>query len=231
MSTIYLIRHGQASFGADNYDELSPLGIEQSRVLGEAMARRLPDHGRLRVFSGSMRRQRDTASHCMERMSHSTAPQVDAGVNEVDHEAVLDAQAPHWRDRRAMRAELSVAPDPHRAFQAVFEAAFVRWTSGAHDADYREPWPAFRTRCEAALAQTVQRLAPQETALVFTSGGTIAALCMQLMDLPLDTAMRLNWRLANTGITKLAITRERIQVTSVNEHGHLEGVKGLLSFR
>ncbi|MEO7401074.1 MAG: histidine phosphatase family protein [Polaromonas sp.] len=35
MGTLYLIRHGQASFGADNYDLLSPLGRQQSVRLGE----------------------------------------------------------------------------------------------------------------------------------------------------------------------------------------------------
>ena len=40
MSTILLVRHGQASFGAADYDNLSPTGHEQSRVLGAALAAR-----------------------------------------------------------------------------------------------------------------------------------------------------------------------------------------------
>ena len=35
MSTLHLVRHGQASFGADDYDRLSELGWRQSRRLGE----------------------------------------------------------------------------------------------------------------------------------------------------------------------------------------------------
>ena len=35
MGTLYLVRHGQASFGADNYDVLSPLGHQQAVRLGE----------------------------------------------------------------------------------------------------------------------------------------------------------------------------------------------------
>lgn len=232
MSTVYLIRHGQASFGADDYDNLSPLGIEQSRVLGQALGARLPDRSRLRVFSGSMRRHRDTASHCLTAMAHVAEPAIDAGFNEFDHEAVLDAHAPHWRDRTVMRAELAAAADPKRAFQAVFEPAFVRWTAGQNDADYREPWPAFRTRCELALSNTAQHLAPDEDALVFTSGGTIAALCLHLMGLSVDTAMRLNWRFANAGVTKLSVGRHGAQVISLNEHSHFEGEhRELLTFR
>ncbi|MCH1491392.1 MAG: histidine phosphatase family protein, partial [Luminiphilus sp.] len=32
MASIYLIRHGQASFGSDNYDQLSPVGQRQADV-------------------------------------------------------------------------------------------------------------------------------------------------------------------------------------------------------
>ena len=42
LSTLYLIRHGQASFGAEDYDVLSDLGIEQGRQLGSYWARRGP---------------------------------------------------------------------------------------------------------------------------------------------------------------------------------------------
>jgi len=35
MSEIFLVRHAQASFGTDNYDELSDIGWQQSRLLGE----------------------------------------------------------------------------------------------------------------------------------------------------------------------------------------------------
>ena len=44
MSAIHLVRHGQASFGADDYDLLSALGERQSRVLGQALARQVREH-------------------------------------------------------------------------------------------------------------------------------------------------------------------------------------------
>ena len=34
MGTLYLVRHGQASFGADDYDQLSARGQQQSERLG-----------------------------------------------------------------------------------------------------------------------------------------------------------------------------------------------------
>ena len=39
MSILHLVRHGQASFGADDYDNLSPTGIQQSIELGKALAK------------------------------------------------------------------------------------------------------------------------------------------------------------------------------------------------
>ena len=34
MGTLYLVRHGQASFGAEDYDQLSELGTRQCHALG-----------------------------------------------------------------------------------------------------------------------------------------------------------------------------------------------------
>ena len=59
MSVIYLIRHGQASFGTDNYDQLSAVGREQSAILGSYFADlREPIHG---IYTGTLERQRETA--------------------------------------------------------------------------------------------------------------------------------------------------------------------------
>jgi phosphohistidine phosphatase SixA len=40
MAELVLVRHAQASFGADDYDKLSDLGWRQSRWLGEYFAER-----------------------------------------------------------------------------------------------------------------------------------------------------------------------------------------------
>ena len=59
MSLLLLVRHGQASWGAHDYDRLSSVGTQQSRVLGAALAARgvRPDL----VLRGSMTRHRETA--------------------------------------------------------------------------------------------------------------------------------------------------------------------------
>jgi len=69
---LWLVRHGQASFGEEDYDRLSRLGMEQSRVPGTHCART-----GLRfdaVYSGEMKRQRDTAGLVLERQSVQPPP-------------------------------------------------------------------------------------------------------------------------------------------------------------
>ena len=61
MGTLRLVRHGQASYGAANYDVLSPLGVRQAEAVGAAWAaRRAPVSA---IYVGTMQRQLDTARH------------------------------------------------------------------------------------------------------------------------------------------------------------------------
>jgi broad specificity phosphatase PhoE len=233
MSNIYLIRHGQASFGAADYDALSPLGFEQARVLGERLALRLRDDVRpLHAFAGNMRRHRETAATCLAALAHAGEPAIDAGFNEYDHEQVIDCYEPRYRDRALMQAELRQAADPRRAFQQMFESAVARWTGGEYDADYRESWPVFRARCQAALRQVIEATPRDGTALVFTSGGTITALCQGIMDLSNGAAFRLNWTLANAGLTKLRAGAGGVHLITLNEQSQFEGEHAaLLTYR
>jgi broad specificity phosphatase PhoE len=232
MSTIFLIRHGQASFGAADYDALSPLGFEQARVLGETFAARLDRDRPLGIYAGDMRRHRETAAACLAALPHASAPAIHPGFNEYDHEQVIDCFEPRYRDRAVMQAELRAAADPRRAFQQMFEAAIARWTGGEFDADYRESWSAFRARCAAALQHVAEATPRDGVALVFTSGGTITALCQSIMDLTTPAAFRLNWTLANAGVTKLLSGAGPLRLSTLNEHGHFEGARAaLLTYR
>ena len=60
---LLLVRHGQASWGSEDYDVLSETGWEQSRLLGKALAARgiVPDV----AVQGGMRRHRETAEACL----------------------------------------------------------------------------------------------------------------------------------------------------------------------
>ncbi|HEX5739103.1 MAG TPA: phosphoglycerate mutase family protein, partial [Hydrogenophaga sp.] len=58
MGTLYLVRHGQASFGAEDYDQLSERGRQQSVQLGRYWAAR----GLVfdAVITGTLRRHEQT---------------------------------------------------------------------------------------------------------------------------------------------------------------------------
>ena len=59
MSHLFLIRHGQASFLSDNYDQLSDMGREQAKILGKQLVTSATNFDV--VYSGDLVRQIDTA--------------------------------------------------------------------------------------------------------------------------------------------------------------------------
>jgi broad specificity phosphatase PhoE len=230
MGAIYLIRHAQASFGAADYDRLSDLGQEQARVLGAALGPRL---ARVDVVvAGAMRRHHQTAAACLEAMGARAVIDVDAGWDEYDHDRVIAAFEPRYRDRAALAAELGRSDDPRRAFQRLFAAAVARWVGGAHDADYDEGWAGFRARVGAALGRIAARVGKSQTALVFTSGGPIAAVAGELLGVADERRLMLAWTLANGGLSKLLCRDGAVQLSTLNEHQHFEAAgRRLLTYR
>jgi broad specificity phosphatase PhoE len=221
MGTIYLVRHAQASFGSSDYDQLSELGLTQARILGEALHARRPPSDR--VVCGTMRRHHQTAEGCLKAMGLPARWDTDIRWNEYDHDDVIQAHEPRYRDPAALALDLAESDNPRRTFQEMFVQAMARWAGGGHDADYRESWPAFRARVTAGLEELNASLGKSQGALVFTSGGPIAAVCGALLNLKDDDALRLNTRLANAAVSKLVCGTRGVHLSTVNEHGHFEG--------
>jgi broad specificity phosphatase PhoE len=211
MGVVLLVRHGQASFGARDYDVLSDAGLEQSRVLGRALA--VQGVTPSVVVHGAMLRQRDTADAMAEGGGWTVTPELDEGWNEFDHVAVV-AQGV---DRRAVGND-------RRAFQRVFEEATARWSGGRHDDEYAESWPAFLGRANDALDRAFAR---EGVTVVVSSGGPIAAVAATLIDpvAPPDEIPRL-WNAFNTVTANASVTRvlegsTGRRLLSFNEHSHL----------
>lgn len=231
MGTIYLVRHGQASFGSANYDQLSPLGFEQARVVGEHLKTRIEKIDA--VALGSMRRHRETAQTALAAMGLADVERIeDTGFNEYAFEAIVKAYRPDFHDQSVMKAEFEKHGDDKKAFQQFFEAAITRWTGGEFDHEYEESWPDFHSRCGGALDRLVQHLGHGKTALVFTSGGYIGVTVQRLLGLTVQQAFGFNWHIANASLTKLLYGSRGVSLQSFNEHGHLESADGrLLTFR
>lgn len=221
MGAIHLIRHGQASFGSDDYDRLSPLGVEQAEVLGLSLRRRVPAIDR--VVCGGMRRHAQTAEGALGAMGLPCRWDEDRNWMEYDHVAVLAAYQPRWADQAAMMREFAALPNARQAFQAEFGKAMQRWVGGLHNDDYPESWAGFCARVDRALTELHTSLGKSQTALVFTSGGPITAVIQRMLHLSDENAFRLNWTLANAAISKLIYSSHALNLSTVNDHAHFEG--------
>jgi broad specificity phosphatase PhoE len=233
MAELFLIRHGQASFGAANYDKLSPVGEEQARLLGRwwRQCGLICD----RVVHGRPERQRETARLCLDE-SGGPAPnrweELD-GFGEFDHETVIARHEPAFADKAVLQRFLAGAAEPRRAYQTMFAAAVARWTGGRYDGDYREPWPAFRARVSGALQQVIA--GPARRVAVFTSGGPITAVLQEVLALPDAASFGLNWPLVNSGVTRLRFSARAgaLTLATYNAHPHIDatGDPALVTYR
>ncbi|MGM0571557.1 histidine phosphatase family protein [Marinobacter sp.] len=229
MATLYLIRHGQASFGDDNYDQLSETGWEQARVLGRWLAGRVhPDV----VIGGDMQRHRETVEAIA---SGYRAPfpdmQVATGFNEFDHTSVVFSFRPEWADRARMQADLAATGHPARAFQQTFTQAVQRWVSGDHDEEYPETWLQFKARVNEALDELIG-WADGGDVFVSTSGGPIAVIMQNLLGLSDSRALALNEVIANTSVTRVLYSGSRRSLAVFNNYSHLEAEgQQLVTFR
>lgn len=221
MSCVYLLRHGQASFEADDYDALSDMGEQQAFRTGEDLARRgiVFDN----VICGGMKRHGQTLVQLQQGYGQSLpdAP-INTDWNEINHHNVLGVFDERLATATTMRQYLMTQPEPEKAFLSVFTQAVKRWQSGKFDDDYAESWCNFRRRVLKALEATFVELEKGEQALVVTSGGPIALVLSSLLQLPEQNWFSMNWTLVNTGITKILRTGGRYMVSSVNEHQHLD---------
>jgi broad specificity phosphatase PhoE len=229
MPSIYLIRHGQASFGLGDYDQLSPKGHQQAALLGRMLTNRSllltqPE-------AGAMRRHQQTADNCLKMMQYPGALKVNPGWNEFDHQQVLSAYQPGYHDMASIAKELMKQPNPKAAFQSIFSRAVDRWISGQFDSDYAETWKRFNERISDSLSDTIKSTEKGSVALIFTSGGVISALSYQVLGLPVEHSVQLQYRMPNCAITKLATGKSGTHLITLNEYSFLESHKGMLTFR
>lgn len=206
MGAIYLVRHGQASFGAVNYDVLSPIGIEQSRQLGYGWeaGNWLPDI----AVTGAMQRHHDTALNALATAGQEAGYDVDRGWDEFDHTAIMAA---------ALTGE---PPSDPREFQAAFSTAVGAWQAGEAFGDY-ESYADFTKRVLAAFDRLCESVGKGQSAVAFTSGGPIALVVAHLLTGDAQLWSILNHVIINTSVTKIVTGRAGRTLLSFNEHAHL----------
>jgi broad specificity phosphatase PhoE len=234
MRLLYLVRHGQASFGKRDYDALSDLGHEQSRLLGRAFAVRevVPDV----VIRGELRRHRETAEGILAGLADVGVQReipviVDAGWDEFDFQHVVEVHKPLYRSRTVMIADLARSRAPKQKFQEVFEEATAKWTGGAADEDYHESFPAFTARIQGALQSAAERLPERGTAVVVTSGGPIGLAVSHLLAGDASLWGKFNKVAVNTAVTKIINGTSGLTLSSYNDHSHVEHDRRMLTYR
>ena len=216
MASIYLIRHGQASLGADDYDNLSPLGQQQAQRLGEYLAGKgiAPQS----VFIGSLRRHAQTWAGIAEGMCLAglPAPVIRPGLNEYDSDAVI---------RSASTAE-PLRPDTPDAVRVHFRrlrAGLQQWAGGAVTPEGMPPYRAFAQGVAEVLEHV--RAACTGNVFIVSSGGPIASAVAQTLGTSPEAFVELNMRIRNTAVTELHYTPKRHSLHTFNTLPHLDAAE------
>lgn len=232
MGSIYLIRHGQASFGAEDYDVLSPLGAQQSSLLGSHLAQtglRLD-----RAISGNLLRQSHTGRLVLEQLEQAPALETDPAFNEFDAEGVIRALLPALLPHEPKAVEIMRDAAHNRAeFQRLFVRLLETWIGGDYDAPALQSWQAFVDQVDGGLQRLLGSATSREKIAVFTSGGTITALLHRLTGMPVASAFAMNWQIVNTSLSCLKFQGERVTLASFNSHAHLQllNTPSLITYR
>lgn len=236
MGSIYLIRHGQASFGADDYDVLSPTGFRQSEILGAHLAQLGLNFDR--CISGALFRQRHTAETVIAQLNAAglVTPELETDIafNEFNAEGVIRALLPAMLDEEPDAFEIMRNAANKRAeFQRLFAAIIRRWLVGDHDAAALQSWQAFVEQVEAGLSSILDSAGPSDRIAVFTSGGTITALLHLITQMPATQAFELNWHIVNTSLNHLKFREREVSLASFNSYAHLQLMKApeLITYR
>jgi len=230
MAAIYLIRHGQASFGKADYDQLSDNGIKQSKILGK--------HWKLRsvpckTYSGDLLRHGQTLEYFMESFQNEQIPVVlHSGFNELDHCDVIQSFKPQWEDLYALKAYVDKQENPEKALIKEFNLSLEHWVENSDCDKYKETWSQFKERCIRALQDVIaqelenkRRVNKSEEVndiLIFTSSGTISVIIQHIMELSDKQTLMIIQQMRNTGVTKLLFSDKKLSIDYINNYSHLE---------
>ena len=215
MGTLYLVRHGQASFGAADYDQLSELGRRQSRRLGEYFAQRgLHFDG---LIAGTLRRHKQTLAGILEGMDRAGEHLAWEGLNEYDSEALIATVHPG----KLPKAD---SPELYRHHFRLLRDAMGRWMAGETRPAGMPSYAEFVAGVTSALDHVRSNHYGQNV-LVVTSGGPISTAVGAVLGTKPQATIDLNMRIRNTAVTEFAFTPKRHALIMFNAIPHLDGAE------
>jgi broad specificity phosphatase PhoE len=230
MSTLTLVRHGQATPFEKITDRLSEIGEAQAKKLGEYWLRNAV--GFDEIYMGSLVRHHRTAEIVYQGYREAgialPEPVVVPEFNEYDAEGILTRLRPALAEKNPEFRRLSEAyaanqeaANRNRYFQKMFEALMTVWLEGHLHLSDVESWLSFNARVERGLKKIIQGGGSRRVA-VFTSGGPIGVAVQIAVQAAEKTALELNWRVRNCSITELLFNRDKLSLDCFNSTPHLD---------
>jgi broad specificity phosphatase PhoE len=225
MSEILMIRHGQASFGEDNYDRLSPIGVQQSKIVARHLSKLKKSFDA--VYCGTMERQIQTAQElieCYTALKVSIPELVQSSAfDEYDSSAVWESLIPRIiEEKPSLSLELEKIYIDKKSFQKLFQEVMHRWISEEFDTPGSPKWPDFQKRVWWGLKEIMNRHGSKKRLAVFTSGGPISAAIQLAMGISDQKTMAISWQIMNGSITRFKYNDRDIGLAAFNDITHLE---------
>ncbi|KWC90436.1 phosphoglycerate mutase [Burkholderia cepacia] len=213
MAELFLVRHGQASFGTDDYDRLSPAGEQQGVLLGEYFARQGLAFDR--VICGTMNRHAQTVDAILRGMGREGA-EIDRhpGLNEYDFHGLFAAAAHDYPDIARLAA--GSMKEHFRALRQVLQL----WSEDRLGDAAPETWAHFQQR--VAEARAAIRHGGGQRVLTVSSGGPIAVTVQQVLAAPPSSAIALNLQIRNSSLSQFFFNADAFHLASFNGIPHLE---------
>ena len=219
MSELYLVRHAQASFGADDYDRLSDLGHQQSRWLGEHLGKRNVSFDTLVV--GDMRRHHETLDGICSGMDIDGNDRlVLPGPNEYNFAEMTDAYGISHGDD-PLYQQITADPSDRKNYYRLLRKVLSAWTRGEIP-DVPETWLDFKTRVSDAQRQLQAMADSGNSILAIGSGGSISTFVGLVLGIPDETIFDLNLQYKNTAISHFFFNTRKMNLTGFNGIPHLD---------
>ena len=217
MGTLYLVRHGQASFGAADYDQLSDLGHQQCQMLGQYWrARGMRFEA---VLMGSLKRHGQSFAAIAEGLGEGVPQaQVWPGLNEYDSAAVIGAIHPEPLQK-------PVNSDEYRQHFRLLRDGLQAWIRGSTEPVGMPSYADFSAGIKAALDHVLSQYSGD--VLMVSSGGPISTAVGQILATPPETTIELNLRIRNSAVTEFAFTPKRHMLVTFNTLPHLDFAEGV----
>ena len=211
MGNLYLVRHGQASFGAADYDNLSSLGVQQSVRLGEYFAQKGIQFDA--VLTGSLRRHAQTWAGIAKGAALEHDPLIWPGLNEYDSEAVIQAIHPQPLQKPD-------TPEVYRHHFRLLRDGLRQWMNGVVSPKGMPTYTEFVHGVSSALDHVRQNCSGN--VLMVSSGGPISTAVGHLLGTTPETTIELNLRIRNSSVTEFDFNPKRHTLVTYNTLPHLD---------